>query len=182
MAQNKSNKNKSNDNNRNITGRNIYLDNHGQTVFYDILTKKGYIIDSKVENKFYLLKNRFFLVAIAVILFSEYFSNWIQAVAVGIVACVLVEGYYRFMFLRGLREAKKFDREKRQTMLKATIESNEPRKVLLRAVLYCAFAILIIANALMMKADIAIIVISILLCVAASYCAVINVIALIKMK
>lgn len=184
MVQNKSNKNKSNKNNnsKNITGRNIYLDNHGQTVFYDALTKKGYIIDSKVENKFYLFKNRFFLVAIAVILFSEYFSDWIQAAAVGIVVCVLVEGYYRFIFLRGLRETKKFDREKRQTMLKATIESNEPRKVLLRAVLYCAFAILIIANALMIKADIAILVVSVLLCIAAGYCAVINVIALIKMK
>lgn len=56
MAQNKSRKN---NNSGNITGRNIYLDNHGQTVFYDVLTKKGYIIDSKVESKFYLLKNRF---------------------------------------------------------------------------------------------------------------------------
>lgn len=187
MVQNKSNKNKSNknkgsNNSGNITGRNIYLDNHGQTVFYDVLTKKGYIIDNKVESKFYLLKNRFFLIAIAIILLGEYFSNWIQAVIAGAAICILAELYFRFMFLKSLRETTKFDRGKRQTMLKATIESNEPRKVLLRAVLYCAFAILIVANALMMKADIAIIVISILLCVAASYCAVINVIALIKMK
>lgn len=182
MAQNKSNKNKSNDNNRNITGRNIYLDNHGQTVFYDILTKKGYIIDSKVESKFYLLKNRFFLIAIAIILFGEYFSSWIQAALTGAVICILIELYFRFMFLKGLREAKKFDRGKRQTMLLATIESNEPKKALLRAVLYCAFAILIIANALMIKADIAIMVVSVLLCIVASYCAVINIIALVKMR
>ena len=184
MAQNKKNTNKSNKNNKstNITGRNIYLDNLGQTVFYDALTKKGYIIDEKIESKFYLLKNRYFLVAIAIILCGEYFDTWIQTSIVGITICILLELYFRFMFLRKLRETKKFDRRKSQTMLKATIESNEPRKVLLRTVLYCAFAILIIANAIMIKADIAIMVVSVLLCIAASYCAVINIIALIKMK
>ena len=39
MAQNKGN------NKSNISGRNIYLDRHGQTVYYDSLTKKGYLID-----------------------------------------------------------------------------------------------------------------------------------------
>lgn len=179
MAQNKSRKNNSSGN---ITGRNIYLDNHGQTVFYDVLTKKGYIIDSKVESKFYLLKNRFFLVAIVIILFGEYFSSWVQATITGIAICIFTELYFRFKFLRGLRETKKFDRGKRQTMLLATIESNEPRKALLRVVLYCAFAILIVVNALMIKADLVIMTVSILLCIVASYCAVINVIALIKMK
>ena len=88
MAQNKSRKN---NNSGNITGRNIYLDNHGQTVFYDVLTKKGYIIDSKVESKFYLLKNRFFLVAIVIILFGEYFSSWVQATITGIAICIFTE-------------------------------------------------------------------------------------------
>ena len=48
MAQNKQKKvdKKSN----NISGRNIYLDRQGQTVYYDPISKCGYIIDKKVEE------------------------------------------------------------------------------------------------------------------------------------
>ena len=50
MAQNKSN------DKGNISGRNIYLDRNGQTVYYDWLTKKGYLIDKKDEGKFMFTK------------------------------------------------------------------------------------------------------------------------------
>ena len=50
MAQNKQKKvdKKSN----NISGRNIYLDRQGQTVYYDPISKCGYIIDKKVERQY----------------------------------------------------------------------------------------------------------------------------------
>ena len=100
MAQNKSN------DKGNISGRNIYLDRNGQTVYYDWLTKKGYLIDKKDEGKFYVYKNRLDL----------------------------------------------------------------------------AFAVLIVVNAWMMEASIAVLVVSVLLSVMACYCVIINLIALTKMK
>lgn len=176
MAQNKGN------NKSNISGRNIYLDRHGQTVYYDLLTKKGYLIDSKVEGKFYVYKNRFILILIVIILCSEYFPSWIHAVIAGIGICLVAEILFRFKFLPSLRQTTKFDRENRQTMLKSIIDSKEPRKAILRAILYLAFAILIVINAWIMEADIAILIVSILLSIMACYCVIVNLIALVKMK
>ena len=82
MAQNKQKKvdKKSN----NISGRNIYLDRQGQTVYYDPISKCGYIIDKKVEGKFFVYKNRFVLILMIMILFSEYFPSWKEVVITGI--------------------------------------------------------------------------------------------------
>ena len=33
-----------------LSGRNIYTDKKGRVIFYDMLTKKGYLIDKKSEN------------------------------------------------------------------------------------------------------------------------------------
>ena len=141
MAQNKQKKvdKKSN----NISGRNIYLDRQGQTVYYDPISKCGYISDKKVEGTFFVYKNR---------------------------------------FVRSLRQTTKFNREKRQTMLKTIIESKDTKKAILRIILYLAFAILVILNAITMKADIAILLVSILLSIMAMYCVIVNIIACIKMK
>lgn len=175
MAQNKSN-------NINITGRNIYSDHHGQTVYYDYLSKTGYIIDEKDQNKFYLYKNRYILVIIAMILGSSYFPNVVYTIMTGVAICIVAELLFRFSFLRNMRVAKKFNRDSKKTMLEATIASKEPKKALMRAILYCAFAILIVVNAISIKADIPIMIVSVLLSVLSAYCAVINVIALFKMK
>lgn len=176
MAQNKSN------NTGNISGRNIYLDRHGQTVFYDWLTKKGYLIDKDNESKFYIYKNRYVLILMIIILCSEYFPGWVQAALAGIAICIVAELLFRFRFLRGLREAKKFDREKPLTMLKTVIDGKDKKRTILRVILYLAFAILIIVNAIMIEADIAIMALSIILGILSGYCSVINLIGLIKMK
>ena len=144
MAQNKQKKvdKKSN----NISGRNIYLDRQGQTVYYDPISKCGYIIDKKVEGKFFVYKNRFVLILMIMILFSEYFPSWKEVVITGIAIYLLAEILFRFKFLRSLRQTTKFNREKRQTMLKSIIESKDTKKAILRIILYLAFAILVILN------------------------------------
>ena len=68
MAQNKQKKVDKNSNN--ISGRNIYLDRQGQTVYYDSISKCGYIIDKKVEGKFFVYKNRFVLILMIMIFFN----------------------------------------------------------------------------------------------------------------
>ena len=122
MAQNKNN------NKGNISGRNIYLDRHGQTVYYDWLTKNGYLIDKKVEGKFYVYKNRLVLVLIIIILFSEYFPSWVHAVIAGIAIYLMAELLFRFRFLPSLRQTSKFNRENRQTLLRTIIDSKDTKK------------------------------------------------------
>lgn len=179
MAQNKANKSGKNSN---ISGRNIYLDRHGQTVYYDAISKNGYIIDQKIEGKFFAYKNRFVIILMAIILLSEYFPSWKAALATGVATYIVAEILFRFKFLRSLRVTTKFDRTTRQTMLRTIVESKDMKKAGLRVVLYAAFAILVILNAILMEADPAILVVSVLLSVFALYCVVINIIACIKMK
>lgn len=33
-----------------LSGRNIYTDKKGRVIFYDMITKKGYLVDKKHEN------------------------------------------------------------------------------------------------------------------------------------
>lgn len=166
----------------NISGRNIYLDRRGQTVYYDTFSKKGYIIDPEVESKFYVYRNRYMLIALAVMLVGDYFPSWSQAIIAGLGVCIIVELMYRFKFLRGLRQTTKFDRGNKRTLLKAIIEANDFKKTVLRAVLYVAFAVLIVVNALMMNAETPIIVICVALSIFAAYNAIVNIMAIIKMK
>lgn len=166
----------------NISGRNIYLDRRGQTVYYDMFSKKGYIIDSNAENKFYIYRNRYILIALAVMLVGEYFPSWNQAIIAGLAVCVLAEIMYRIKFLPSLRQTTKFDRGAKRTLLKAIIEANDFKKTVLRAVLYIAFAVLIVINALMMNAETPIIVICVALSIFGAYNAIVNIMAIIKMK
>lgn len=183
MKQNKQRKErKVNKDSNNISGRNIYLDQHGQTVYYDPFTKKGYIIDKKIENKFFIYKNRFVLILMAIILFSEYFPSWKHATITGVAIYLLAEILFRFKFLRSLRQTTKFSRETRQTMLKSIIASKDQKRTVLRIILYLAFSILIVLNAITIKADIAVMVVSVLLSIIAAYCVLVNIIALIKMR
>ena len=168
--------------NTNISGRNIYLDNHNQTVYYDKITKKGYIIDNKFEKQFYFYNHRFILIAVVLILFSSYFPSWIHVIILGIILGIITELLFRFQFLNKLRLAKKFDKTKKQTLLKAIVASKDVKKTILRIILYLAFAILIVLNAITMKADYSVIIISILLCLVGCYYALINTVALIKIN
>lgn len=168
--------------NGNISGRNIYLDRRGQTVYYDMFSKKGYIIDPKVESKFYIYRNRYMLIALVVMLAGEYFPSWTQAIIAGLAICVVAEIMYRVKFLPSLRQTTKFDRSNKRTLLKAIIEANDFKRTVLRTILYIAFAVLIVVNALMMNAEVPIIVISVALSIFAAYNAIVNVVAIIKMK
>ena len=42
-----------------LSGRNIYTDKKGRVIFYDMITKKGYLVDKKHENSALFFKNRF---------------------------------------------------------------------------------------------------------------------------
>lgn len=46
-----------------LSGRNIYTDKKGRVIFYDMITKKGYLVDKKHENSalFFKKQSRVFM-------------------------------------------------------------------------------------------------------------------------
>lgn len=45
-----------------LSGRNIYTDKKNRTIYYDGLTKQGYLIEKKDENKIVFFKNRIVII------------------------------------------------------------------------------------------------------------------------
>ena len=56
-----------------LSGRNIYTDKQGRTIYYDWVTKQGYLIEKKSEKAALFYKNRFAVILMAAILFGATF-------------------------------------------------------------------------------------------------------------
>ena len=56
-----------------LSGRNIYTDKRKRTIYYDFVTKQGYLIEKKNENSALFYKNRFVVILFAAILFGATF-------------------------------------------------------------------------------------------------------------
>ena len=74
----------------NLAGNNLYLDVYGNTVYYNIFDKKGYIISKEVEQKFRLLYYRYSIIVIVLILLGDYFKSLQNTLIIGVGAVVLV--------------------------------------------------------------------------------------------
>ena len=53
-----------------LSGRNIYTDKQNRTIYYDWVTKKGYLVGSKDAQAATFYKNRFAVILIAVMIFK----------------------------------------------------------------------------------------------------------------
>lgn len=96
-----------------LSGRNIYTDKQGRTIYYDWVTKQGYLIEKKSEKAALFYKNRFAVILMAAILFGATFLTVIQAVIAGAVMLVLAELTFRLSFLKKLEPVRDVDFEKR---------------------------------------------------------------------
>lgn len=134
-------------NKRGISGRNIYVDKRNRIVYYDMITKKGYIIDPKEEEKYKLYQNRFVLIFCAMILCFDFFSGWLTFMAGLAVSFLIIELVFRFAFLNKLRTVANVERAKHLSVLDEVIQTQDKKRALLKATLYSAFGILIIVNA-----------------------------------
>ena len=74
-----------------LSGRNIYTDKKGRVIFYDMITKKGYLVDKKHENSALFFKNRFVVLLFAAILFGATFLTWLQAAVAWAVMMAIAE-------------------------------------------------------------------------------------------
>ena len=134
-----------------LSGRNIYTDKKGRTIYYDFVTKKGYLVDKKNENSAVFYKNRIVVILFAAILCWATFLSPIQAVIAWAVMMVLAEVTFRKSFLKRMEPVTDVDFERRVSALQYIVENKEKGRVIMLAVLYLLFAVLIVLNAYVEK-------------------------------
>lgn len=165
-----------------LSGRNVYTDKKKRTIYYDVLTKQGYLIHKQHENRMLFFKNRFVIILFAAILCAGTFLNWTQAVLAGAITAVLVELYFRLSFLKTLEVVDDVDFERRVSALQYIIENKSQGKVLALAILYLVFAVLIVLNAYMEQYSLGLNILSGALAVVGLYCSILHLVAYSKMK
>lgn len=166
----------------NLSGNNLYLDRYGDTVYYNIFDKNGYIVSKQVEQKFRVFYYRYSIIFIVMILLGDYFNSLQNTLLVGGGVIVLVELYFRLFFLKKLKVIKDFKRERKTSILESTINSKEKEKTMMKAIAYVLLSILIIINAIQQNFNIIFLILSGLVAVYSFYIAIINTIAFSRMK
>ena len=134
-----------------LSGRNIYTDKKGRVIFYDMITKKGYLVDKKHENSALFFKNRFVVLLFAAILFGATFLTWLQAAVAWAVMMAIAEFAFRRGFLKKLEVVNDVDFERRVSALQYIVENKAKGKVIVLIVLYLLLAVLVILNAYVEK-------------------------------
>ena len=165
-----------------LSGRNIYTDKKGRVIYYDMITKKGYLVDKKSENSAVFFKNRFVVILFAAILFVATFLSVIQAVIAWAVMMVLSEFAYRMSFLKKLEPVTDVDFERRVSALQYIMENKEKGRIIVLIILYFLFSVLVLLNAYTEEYSTKLWVFSGCLAVVGVYFGVLHIIALIKMN
>ena len=165
-----------------LSGRNVYQDKKGRIIYYDMISKKGYLIDKKNENAAQFFKNRFTVLLFASILGAATFLTWKQAVIAWAVMSVIAELAFRFSFLKKLEVVTDVDFERRISALQYIIENKEKSKIIALTIFYTIFSVLVLLNAYMEKYTSGLLVLSILIAIAGIYFAILHLIAWIKTK
>ena len=151
-----------------LSGRNIYTDKKGRVIFYDMLTKRGYLVGKQNENSALFYKNRF--------------VSLIQAVIAWAVMMALAEFSFRMSFLKKLEPVTDVDFERRVSALQYIVENKEKGRVIALIVLYLLLAVLVVANAYIEKYSLGLSIFSGCISLVGLYFAVLHIIALTKMK
>lgn len=166
----------------NLAGNNLYLDIYGNTVYYNVFDKNGYIVSKEVEQKFRLLYYRYSIIVIVFILFGDYFKSLQNTLIVGIGAIALVEVYFRGIYLKKLKVIKNFKRDKKVSKLELMVRSKEKEKIVMKACAYILLSALIVINAIQQNFNIMFMILSGIVAIYSIYSGALNIIAASKMK
>lgn len=166
----------------NLAGNNLYLDVYGNTVYYNIFDKNGYIVSKEVEQKFRLFYYRYSIIVIVLILLGDYFKSLQNTFIVGVSAVALVELYFRVIYLKKLKSIKNFKRDKKASKLEVIIRSKEKEKIVMKAFSYILLSILIVLNAVQQNFNIVFMILSGIVAIYSIYSGVLNIVAINKMK
>lgn len=169
-------------NTMNLSDSNIYLDRYGDTVYYNLFDKNGYIVSKEMEQKFRVFYYRYSIIFIFVILLGDYFKTFQNTLLLGFGASLLVELYFRFVFLKKLKVIKNFNRERKLSKLEALVKSKAKDKIIMKACAYALLSVLLIINAMQQNFNILLLILSIIGSVYSFYTVIIDIIAFTKIK
>lgn len=165
-----------------LSGNNIYLDRYGDKVYYNVFDKNGYIVSKEVEPKFRLFYYRYSIVFVVMILLGDYFKSVQNTFLFGIGFMVLVESYFRFIFLKKLKIIKNFKKENKTSILEEIIRGKEKDKAIMKACAYSLLSILVVINAIQQNFNVLFLVVSSVGAVYSFYIGVINIVAFNKIR
>lgn len=165
-----------------LSGRNIYTDKKGRVIYYDFITKQGYLVDKKRENSAQFFKNRFVVLLFAAILFGATFLTWIQAAIAWAVMMALAEVIFRCSFLKKMEKVTDVDFERRVSALQYTMENKEKGRIGILSFLYLLLAVLVVLNAYMEKYSLGLQILSGCIALVGVYFGVLHIAALIKLN
>lgn len=166
----------------NLAGPNIYLDKYENVLYYNIFNKKAYLINSENEQVFRLFYYRYFVIFVVLVLLGDYFKTLQNTLLVGIGTSVVVELYYRLVFFNKLKVVKNFNKENKISRIYKIIKNKEKDKAIMSVLAYTFFAILIVINAIQQNFNIIFMILSLIIALYSIYLAIINIIAILKMK
>lgn len=162
-----------------LGGMHIYVDQHGRAIYYDVLTKIGYVMDD-YENAYRPYSMRFVIgIFAAVVIYMFEMPLWL-CIVLGIAAYGFMEIKFR-LFLRKLPQLLDFKPEKRASMVD-TAANDDMKKLLTKLVLYILLAVLIVFNAYDQGYDGFMLAANWLIAAFGAYFTVIQVLALIKKR
>lgn len=164
------------------SGIHIYIDDKGRDVYYDVFTKRGYVIQEKNRSTYARFENRYLLCIILIILLCSITDNYLLSIIIGVVAAIIYEIAFRFNFLTTLVAINNFKPKEKNSIINQIANSNQKQKTIIKVILYIALAVLIVINAYKQGLSTPLIILSYIVSLFGIASAIINIIALTRMK
>ncbi|WP_419725639.1 hypothetical protein [Terrisporobacter petrolearius] len=165
-----------------LAGMNIYLNASGNTVYYNVFDKKGYIVGYKIEQKFRLFYYRYFMIITLMVLLGDYFKSFENTLLVGGFAAIAAEVYFRGVFLKQLKSIDNFKRDRKVNKIEMIIKNSEKEKTIMKACAYVLLSILIVINAIQQNYNLVFMALSGMISIYGVYSALLSGMALRKMN
>ena len=125
-----------NQNKSNIGGMFIYKNKNNQNVYYDIITKKAYIITKQDENKYSVFSSRLVMSISLSILITWLIKISIPfAILAGVALYVITTLIFRLKFLPSLVEDTKFIKPKRSNIFHDSAKTTPLNKMIVGCVI-----------------------------------------------
>lgn len=131
-----------------IGGFNIYHDDKNRTIYYNRFSHQAYIIKPQDFNTFRTYSMRFFFaLALVIVLFSfsdTFLANPLFAIGVGVIVLLILQVKFHF-FLNRCTSINNFDTKRAYSHI-PLLAMEEPRRILLKILLFGALAVLVVFN------------------------------------
>lgn len=132
-----------------VTGFNIYKDKLNRDIYYDFITKEGYVITAKNLSKFNFYKKRFIIPIITFALtytlnIAGFEFGIAGASALAVIAIVVTEYIFRFKFLKSAITVPNFVPNKQENYFHELASSSDFLALVVKGILYIILGITLI--------------------------------------